>query len=423
MAASNAAAVECPAMRRRPKGLGTVRKEGLGWSLRTGRGPTAVYESGFRTKAEAEARAAILHTERVHRRLGVAADPRSVPTLGELAKPWIERRKATHSAGAEDGYRWSKHLEPALGHLRPDEVDTARIRELVESKLRELAPGTLRVVVSVLSSFYEDLLERRLATRNPARHLPKSLLRLVRPDHDPKTTPFLERLEDVRRVYLELDEPLRVAFAIGALSGLRTSEVFKLRWTSVDLQARQIIVTEGGKKAGTTKDREPRPVPIQDSLLPVLKDWRLRTGGAGQVIPPLRRDGEKVDKETRTAALRAALEHLELARPGFGLPDPRGRKQKLWYWCTRHTFASQWAMSGRPLRELQKILGHSSIAVTERYAHLAPDYWAPGVHSALAVDLTRGGGEVRSIAQNMPETATSRPASARKNKRKTGAAL
>jgi integrase len=394
-------------MRRRPKGSGTIGKRGGAWYLRIGRGPGSTYETGFRSKGEAEARAALIRAERVHRRLGVAADPMQAPTLAALADPWLKRRKETHAAGAEDAGRWRLHLEPAIGHLRPDEVDTARIREIVESKRDALAPGSLRVVVSLLSSLYEDLLERGLATRNPARHLPKSLLRLVRPDHNPETVPFLEKLSDVRRVFLALDPPINIAFAIGALAGLRTSEVLKLPWRSVDLDARQILVSEGGKKKGQTKDRAPRPVPIQAALLPVLKAWRLKTGGEGLVIPPLRCDGEKIDKHTPGERLRAALAAVHLARPGFGLPSPDGEPQKLWYWCTRHSFASHWAMAGRPLRELQKLMGHSSITITERYAHLAPDYWAAGVHDALDVDLSPGG----STAHQM--TRTTRPGRAK----------
>lgn len=397
-------------MRRRPKGSGTIVREGSGYTLRIRAEGRRVHEAGFRTRAEAEARAAIIRAETVHRRLGAAADPRQAPTLEQLAGPWLERRVETHAAGAEDRTRWRRHLSPALGHLRPDEVGTAEIRALVEGKRGELAPGTLRVVVSILSSLYEDLLERGLARANPARRLPRSVLRLLRSDHDPKTTPFLERLEDVRRVYLALPEPFAVAFALGALAGLRTGEVFSLRWVSVDLDARRILVSEGGRV--TTKDREPRAVPILDPLLPVLEAWRLRHPGAGLVVPPLRCDGSRIDKATPGPVLAAALASLGLEREGLG-----------WYEATRHTFASHWAMQGRSLRELQRILGHSSIAITERYAHLAPDYWSPGVHGALPVDLTPGAGVVGAIGPNTSDRAEPASTTTRKRSRKTGAAL
>ncbi len=40
----------------------------------------------------------------------------------------------------------------------------------------------------------------------------------------------------------------------------------------------------------------------------------------------------------------------------------------------RHTFASHFVMSGGNILTLQKLLGHSSVAVTMKYAHLAPDF-------------------------------------------------
>jgi integrase len=391
-------------MKRRPRGSGSVYRQGPAWSIRTGTGPARRYETGFRTKAEAERRLALLRAESMQRRLGVAADPRLTPTLAALAEPWLERRKATHSAGAEDGYRWTLHLEPMLGHLRPGEVDTARLRAWAEAKRGELAPGTLRVVLATLSALYGDLLERGVADHNPCRGLPPSLLRLMRSDHDPRTVPFVARLEDVRRIYLALPEPLHVAYALGAMGGLRTGEVFSLRWTSVDLDGGTILVSEGSRTRATTKDRDPRPVPIQDALLPVLKAWRLKTGGAGLVVS---KRGKRIDKHVPGPALRAALRSLELHRLAE-YPDA-------WYAATRHSFASQWAMAGRSLRELQAILGHASITETERYAHLLPGHFAPGARAALAVDLSPGGA-VAALprAERKPLESHKRPARTRK---------
>lgn len=57
-------------------------------------------------------------------------------------------------------------------------------------------------------------------------------------------------------------------------------------------------------------------VPILDRLLPVLADWKLRTVGEGRVIPPLRCDGQKIDKGTPGTYLRLALAELGLACEG-----------------------------------------------------------------------------------------------------------
>jgi integrase len=211
-------------------------------------------------------------------RNGLPLDPRRAPRLGELAGPFLDRRKLTHRAGFEDGYRWRKHLGPHFDHLRPSEVDAACIRAFVELKRAEgLNPATIRILVAILSALFTDLVERGIAQMNPTRNLQRSTMRLMRSTHDPRTTPFVEKLADVRRIYLALPEPLNVAYALGALAGLRTGEVFALRWRHVDLQSRRIHVRESVK--GPLKDKDSRVVPILDRLLPVLADWKLRTGG------------------------------------------------------------------------------------------------------------------------------------------------
>jgi integrase len=121
-------------------------------------------------------------------------------------------------------------------------------------------------------------------------------MRLIRPTHDPKKTPFIERLDDVRRIFLALPEPLNVAYAIGALAGLRTGEVFALRWTHLDLAARRIHVRESIN--GPLKDNDSRIVPVLDALLPILTEWKFKSGSAGRVIPPMRCDGKRIDKAT-----------------------------------------------------------------------------------------------------------------------------
>lgn len=68
-------------------------------------------------------------------------------------------------------------------------------------------------------------------------------------------------------------------------------------------------------------------------------------------------------------------------------------------------------MAGRSLRELQAILGHSSIDITERYAHLVPGYFREGVYSALQVDLSDDPASVRPIRTGEP---AAHPISARK---------
>jgi site-specific recombinase XerD len=54
-----------------------------------------------------------------------------------------------------------------------------------------------------------------------------------------------------------------------------------------------------------------------------------------------------------------------------GIDDHR---QKVVFHTLRHTYASWLVMSGVDLYTVQKLMGHSTISMTERYSHLAPDH-------------------------------------------------
>ena len=372
--------------RKRAPGLGSVyQRGGGGWRIRWREGGRRKYASGYPDRDTA---VKVLHkilADVAAGRAGLPPDPKTIPTLGKLAVEWLQRRKGTHRSAGDDDGRWRLHLKPRLEHYRPDEVDPALLRSIIEEKLAaKLSSSTARLLMRLLSTFYSDLVERGIATRNPVKALPRATRRLIRPAHDPRTTPFLQQRGDIRRLFLALPEPINLAFAIGALAGLRTGEVLALRWEHVDLEHGRIHVRES--TGGPLKDDESRIVPIQDSLQPLLRQWHLRSGGAGQVVPPMRGGKRKrCDEHTVGRKLKEALTALEL--PAL-----------TWYQATRHTFASQWVLAGGTIEQLRELLGHSTVLVTERYAHLRPESFGPRERARVAVDLSTPDGKVIPMA-------------------------
>ena len=319
---------------------------------------------------------------------GLPRDLKGVPAMAELADDWLERRAATHRAIRSDRGRWRLHLKAHVGHLRPDEVTPAAIRSFVEAKLAEgLNPATVGHCVRLLSTFFTDLVERGIATVNPTRSVPRSTRRLFKPTADPRLTPFLQRLEDVRRVYLALEEPYSVAFALACFAGLRTGEALGMDWRNVDLAGRRIHVRlqmRDGRLA-PLKDTESRIAPILNPLAPILAAWRLKTGGEGLLFRPKypARGGRPgspaqfIRLHTLHAAIKAALEACELP-------------PMTWYHATRHTFASLWVLGGGSIEKLSAIMGHSSTIVTQRYAHLRPELFTARDFGHMDVDLAAG---------------------------------
>jgi integrase len=77
-------------------------------------------------------------------------------------------------------------------------------------------------------------------------------------------------------------------------------------------------------------------------------------------------DGQKI-KEVSNSFQRV------VDRLGFndGVTDPR---QRLVFHSCRHSFASWLAIGGTPIYTIARLMGHKSIAMSERYAHLSPDH-------------------------------------------------
>lgn len=72
------------------------------------------------------------------------------------------------------------------------------------------------------------------------------------------------------------------------MSGMRSGELYALKWTDLDFEARTILVSkQWTSKSGftSTKTRRSRIIPISDDLLHFLREWKLKSGGGEFVLP------------------------------------------------------------------------------------------------------------------------------------------
>jgi integrase len=194
--------------------------------------------------------------------------------------------------------------------MKPHEVDPAKIRAFVEQKLASgLKPATVNRCMGVLSTFFEDFKEQKHVAANPMTGLPRSTRRLTRSDYDTRATPFLQATNDIRRVFLALPEPFNVAFAVGALAGLRVGETLGLSWQDIDFQGGRLHIhqqMQDGRLCGL-KDDEPRIVPLLTSLAPILAacagSSRRAAKGYSRRRTPQRVDGPTSAAIRRTSGL------------------------------------------------------------------------------------------------------------------------
>ena len=136
--------------------------------------------------------------------------------------------------------------------------------------------------------------------------------------------------------------------------GLRAGELFSLTWGDVD----QIhgLVTLRDTKSGKT-----RTINMSASVKQMFAE--MKPGKRSDLVFP-GKNGKQRKQMSKT--FERTVKEL---RFNDGIED---RRQKVTFHTCRHTCASWLVQAGIPLYTVKEIMGHSTITLTERYAHLAP---------------------------------------------------
>jgi integrase len=162
-------------------------------------------------------------------------------------------------------------------------------------------------------------------------------------------------------------------------TGARLREATRLSWADVDLER----TPRAAVRFLDTKSGKPRGIPLTSRLEALLKHLKAECPeGERRVFlyRPVGRGGIARDdtKLGRAVPYDNPFGAWDTTRTRVGLADVNLHD-------LRHTFASRLVMRGVPLLTVSKLLGHSNITMTMRYAHLAPDAYD------AAIDLLEGG--------------------------------
>jgi integrase len=245
-------------------------------------------------------------------------------------------------------------LRPIFG---PAEAATISKQDIVrwltqQTQTRGWTASTRNRWQAALSLIFRVGIDNERIDRNPAAQIRRKT------ENNTKVRFLSDKEEaDLRRVILKRCPARMSTLDVALNTGMRAGEQFSLKWSQVDLERR--IITLPKTKNGTT-----RHIPINSVAVSAFVDLRTRSDGNEDVFPSRRKDG---------AALVSARGWFKPALKDAGI------KGFTWH-CTRHTFASRLVMAGVDIRTVGELLGHKSLAMTMRYAHLAP------AHNAAAVD-------------------------------------
>lgn len=210
---------------------------------------------------------------------------------------------------------------------------------------------------------FRRAIQLRLATGNPVKGVAKF--------KEANQRVVWLTVEEEATIRDALAPELRPLFTVSVNTGLRWSEQVGLRWRDVDMLAGVITVQR-------SKNGHTRRVPMNSVVRSVLLDLGSQRGNpddAGTIVFPCRH--AQADKFFPKAVERA---QTALRAAGKGASRLDGYT---WH-GNRHTFASRLVMAGVDARTVQELGGWRTLAMVQRYAHLAPEHLHAAVERLVA---------------------------------------
>ena len=296
-----------------------------------------------------EAAADLLRRRKLEVSSGTFVRPRSaLLTFAEMAEEAIRQKslRLAELTVETDEYRLG-HLLSLLGELRFDRITAAKVEEtLAQLKRSGLSNSTVNRYRSFISTVFTYAIATNRISANP-------VTRVKRYKENEARVRWLRPEEEVRlRSCLKADFH-QWEFDLALHTGMRRGEQFFLRWRDCDLE-RGILTVKG--KTGR------RHIIANETAISALKKLSRYTG-----------ENEFVSPNNDGSAKRDWNTWFEEAVKEANIQDFR------WH-DLRHTFASRLVMAGVDLKSVQELLGHKSIVMTMKYAHLSAD------HRKLAVE-------------------------------------
>ena len=270
-------------------------------------------------------------------------------TLADLIDKYIKEALPRKARTTQEADRirlawWKEHLgHLILKHLTPEELQDAL--PAIAASGRGNGDTSIRRHVAALSAALQAAREWRWIAGNPARELklppePRGRLRYLSPEE------LARFLEAVRR---SRNPMLAPAVLLSLSTGMRKGELLALTWDCIDLERGHVVLYN-------TKNGTNRGVPLTRQAVDVLREYgKVRRLDTPLVFPRASGKGGAFMRRAFLSALKAAV-----------VADFR------WH-DLRHTCASYLAMAGVPLLSIAEILGHRTLQMTKRYAHLSAD--------------------------------------------------
>jgi integrase len=278
-------------------------------------------------------------------------------TVAELVEHYQERElgeDADKAVKVVKAYRYifTNYVIPRWGAVTLSEVKAVAVEDWLKSLKK--ANGTRAKIREVFGAAFRHAMRYELYPTNPISHVRQARKRSVEPSilEPEELTAILHELEGV--------EPVRTAFLIGAIMGMRRGEIFGLKWDDLDsgravLHVRRSFVD--GVVGPPKTDSSRRPLPIPPQALEALLGWKRRSSYPASDDWVFASDSAFGKQPLWPGTLwrrnvAPAIERAAISKPKLG-------------WHTlRRSYASLLLATGASLRVSMELMRHSTAEMT-----------------------------------------------------------
>jgi integrase len=313
------------------------------WQAIVRRGGHRPQSKTFRTKSEAQAWATSVENA-INRDEFIPSPQDKKRTMREL----LERYRSSEVPRKAHSEKYERHLDfwiAEIGDLKVLAVTRALIVQIRDDMAKDRSPATTnRYMATLRHAFRVASTDWEWANKNPCQRI---MLKEPRGRDRHLADDEIAALLEATRA--SSHPHLNVVVLLALTTGARRGEILDLNWSDIDMKAGRAIVQE-------TKNTDKRVLALVPQVINELKVLRkVRRIDSDAIFDSPNLLGKRAYPGLETAWRRA--------REEAGLVDFR-------FHDLRHTFASRMAMSGHSLPEIAAALGHRTLAMVQRYAHL-----------------------------------------------------
>lgn len=230
-------------------------------------------------------------------------------------------------------------LDREFGEKNIVDITNWNIEQWKKDRREKVKPATVNRELAALKSMFKKAVEWKRLNENPARQVKlfktQGRLRFLMP-------------EEIQTVLSNCSDHLRPIVTVAVHTGLRKTELLTLKRTQTDFTLGITTLTD-------TKNGEIRHVPMNETVRNVLKSIE---GDSEYYFESMIKRGEPLSRIDKA----------------FGYALERSNIEDFTFHDLRHTFASNLVMNGTELNDVRELLGHKTMEMTLRYAHLSPKH-------------------------------------------------